>query len=121
MSVISLMTGMETLDWDRGWDYKKVSSSLLEWQENNFSLPATVAGRLDKLLVVKPPNNFYKLQISFSTTALLRQDSHFSAKFLHVHCATKFLILQKQKQAHFRVKLAGSNLARNLTQFDPQK
>lgn len=108
---------------------QKVSSSSSEWQENNFSLPATVAGRLDKLLIVKPQNNFYRLQISFSTfstpeklaTALPRQDSHFSAKFLHVHFATKFLILQKNRTSTFCVKLAGSNLARDLTQFDPQK
>lgn len=55
-------------------------------------------------------------------TALLRQDSHFSANFLHVHYATKLDFTKtkpkkkekkKKKQAHF-VSVAGSNLARRL-------
>lgn len=47
-----MMIGLDTLDWDQGLDYKKIQV-VREWQENKFSLPATVAGRLDKLLTVK--------------------------------------------------------------------
>ncbi len=91
MSAISLMTGMETLDLDRGWDYKKnVSSSLSEWQENNFSLPATVAGRLDKLLGVKPRTISTNLKSRSQRQLYYGRIVTSVQNFCNVHFATKF-------------------------------
>lgn len=113
-----------------GTGLQKDSSSFVRMAGKlNFSYPPKVAGRLKtKLVLVKPPNYLYKLSnlLSFShqrklATAPLRQDSHFSAKFLHVHFATKFDFTNTKKQPRVVSNFAGSNLAQNLTHFDPQK
>lgn len=63
-----------------------------------------MAGRLEQTSNCKTSHNVYKLQISVSTLShqenwqqlFLRQDSHFSAKCLHVHFATKFWFYKKK-------------------------
>lgn len=91
-----------------------------------------MAGRLDKLIIVKPqtiPTNFKSLSQLFFTpgelaTALLNGRIVTSVQTFACAFCNKILILQKQnqkKKSTFLVKLAGSNLARNLTLFDPQK
>lgn len=101
---------------------KKASSSLLEWQESNLEFPAKVAGRFDKPIMLQNPKlllHTSKLSQLFhtrkqtkppKTTALLRQDSHLSATFLHVHFCNK-IWLYKNKSSPFCVKLIGSSLA----------
>lgn len=90
-----------------------------------------MAGRLDKLIIVKPQKistNFKSLSQLFFTpelaTALLNGRIVTSVQTFACAFCNKILILQKQnqkKKSTFLVKLAGSNLARNLTLFDPQK
>lgn len=89
-----------------------------------------MAGRLDKHLIVKPPKDFYKLQIFFLDSAL--PQLHYgrivtSVQNLRMCILQQNLIffsfsLQKQKkQSTFRVKLAGSNLARKFDTIWPSE
>lgn len=55
----------------RGMGLQKVSSRLLEWEENNFNSPAKVAGRWNKLVKLKTVSTSFKSAAQKWGTGLL--------------------------------------------------